>query len=66
VIVYESDYKELSFFVNKIPFKFRNGSYTTDNEEVIKVLDKSPYTKRVGEAETVKAPIKRKAPKKAE
>lgn len=61
-------YKELTFVVNGNSFSFRNGQYTTDHEEVIKVLDASPYTKRAEEEAEVeqtegKQP-KAEAPKK--
>lgn len=52
--VFQSKYRELSFYVNGANYKFSSGTFATEDAEVIAVLEKITDAKRVDTAETPK------------
>ena len=67
--VYKSKYRELTFYVDGELYAFSSGSFSTDDEKVIAVLDRLSDAKRVDEPKAIetkpeeseaKAPAKRK------
>jgi len=47
--VFQSKYRELSFYVNGVKHSFASGSFSTDDEEVIAVLETLTDAVRVDE-----------------
>lgn len=54
--VFQSKYRELSFYVNGEKHSFSNGSFSTDNVEIIAVLDTLTDAVRVDEPKKPEAP----------
>ncbi len=56
--VFQSKYRELSFYVNGAEYKFASGTFATEDAEVIAVLEQITDAKRVDvtEKETKKEP----------
>jgi hypothetical protein len=61
---FQSRYAELTFFVKDKPHKFKNGHFTTEDKEVIEVLEKLSDVTRVDEAKVEKTEEKPKAKRK--
>lgn len=51
--VFQSKYRELSFYVNGEKHSFSSGSYSTDDTKVIAVLETLADAKRIDEPEPV-------------
>lgn len=49
--VFQSKYRELSFYVNGAEYKFSSGTFVTNDPEVIAVLDQITDAQRVDKAE---------------
>ena len=62
---YESHYKSLGFYVNDELKRFNNGTYVTDNKDVIAVLDELTDATRVDEEPKTEAKAESSAPKPA-
>ena len=54
--VFQSKYRELSFYVNGEKHSFSNGSFSTDSVEIIAVLDTLTDAVRVDEPKKPEAP----------
>lgn len=52
--VFQSKYRELSFYVNGAEYKFASGTFATDDSEVIAVLEQITDAQRVDTEETPK------------
>ncbi|MFL1672193.1 hypothetical protein [Paenibacillus dendritiformis] len=51
--VFQSKYRELSFYVNGEKHSFSSGSYSTDDAKVVAVLETLTDAKRIDEPEPV-------------
>ncbi|MFW5434350.1 hypothetical protein [Paenibacillus apiarius] len=63
--VFQSKYRELSFYVNGEKHSFSSGSLSTDDTEIIAVLETLTDAKRIDEPEQPEAP-KEEQPKEDE
>lgn len=63
--VFQSKYRELSFYVNGREYSFSSGTFATEDAEVIAVLDKITDAQRVDEKPAKAAPVS-KEPKEPE
>lgn len=52
--VFQSKYRELSFYVNGAEYKFASGTFATDDSEAIAVLEQITDAQRVDTADTPK------------
>lgn len=63
--VFQSKYRELSFYVNGERHAFSSGTFSTDDAEVIAVLETMADAKRIDEPKQTEEPKEPDAPKPA-
>jgi len=63
--VFQSKYRELSFYVSGERHSFSSGTFSTDNAEVIAVLETMTDVKRIDEPKKTEEPKEPAEPKPA-